>query len=280
MPLQSISEQEKDPSLHLPRFLCLHGGGSNAKIFRAQCRGLVARLKSHFRFVFADAPFLSQAGPCVLSVYASYAPFRRWLRWTPEQPEISAIDAVTHIEHSLWQAMDEDDNKGATGEWVGLMGFSQGAKMSASLLFQQQLRAEKLAKGGPESEWDKRANFHFAVLLAGQGPLVSLDPDHLWAPTLHDAATMTLSNQDIGVPDAENHEHMIWIPTIHVHGLRDPGLHLHRRLLDGYCEKGSTRLVEWDGDHRLPIKNRDVTSVVKEILSVSMLTGALKDRTA
>src|SRR5690349_18966549 len=107
MSVQSIQEMEKDPSLHLPRILCLHGGGSNATVFRTQCRILIAGLKSHFRLVFADAPFISQAGPCVLSVYADCAPFRRWLRWTPDHPEISAADAIADIEDSLWLAMDE-----------------------------------------------------------------------------------------------------------------------------------------------------------------------------
>ena len=39
---------------------------------------------------------------------------------------------------------------------------------------------------------------------------------------------------------------MLRTPTVHVHGMADPGLHLHRRLLEQYCEEGSATLVEWD----------------------------------
>jgi pimeloyl-ACP methyl ester carboxylesterase len=56
---------EVDPTLHLPHILCLHGGGTKARIFRAQCRALTAHLQTKFRLCFADAPFLSQADPDV-----------------------------------------------------------------------------------------------------------------------------------------------------------------------------------------------------------------------
>jgi hypothetical protein len=53
----------EEATLYLPRILCLHGGGTNAKIFRAQCRVLRAELGSKFRLCFAEAPFSSQPGP-------------------------------------------------------------------------------------------------------------------------------------------------------------------------------------------------------------------------
>lgn len=67
--------------------------------------------------------------------------------------------------------MREDDKQGATGEWVGFLGFSQGAKMCASLLFRQQKRIEKLGEHRAASD------LRLAVLMAGRGPIVSLDPD-------------------------------------------------------------------------------------------------------
>jgi hypothetical protein len=48
MLLTFTQEVQGDPCLHLPRILCLHGGGSNAKIFQAQCRKLNAQLKPYF----------------------------------------------------------------------------------------------------------------------------------------------------------------------------------------------------------------------------------------
>jgi pimeloyl-ACP methyl ester carboxylesterase len=278
-----------DPSLHLPRILCLHGGGTCARIFRAQCRVLRARLASSFRLVFADAPFPCQPGPDVESVYAAWGPFRSWLPPAPGGGFATSLDAVDgaaaakQINQCIEKAMREDNDAGATGPWVGLLGFSQGAKMAASLLWrQQQLNLNRLQRrmlegwedwgadmdqyrGGSwhlqdqhyllaglrdsDANWARQTtDYRFAVLLAGRGPLVSM-------------------HSDMKGPD------VLCLPTIHVHGLRDAGLAMHRDLLYRYCEGGSAKLVEWDGDHRVPIKTADVEAVVAEILQVARATG-------
>ncbi|KAI9742329.1 MAG: hypothetical protein M1818_003862 [Claussenomyces sp. TS43310] len=262
-------KKAEDSSLHLPRMLCLHGGGTNAQIFRAQCRALEAHLKSSFRFCYAEAPFPSDAGPDVLSVYQDYGPFKRWLPWLPEHPILDSTTGVEAIDRSLETAMKEDDRKGATGDWVALLGFSQGAKVSASLLLRQQARADKSGHG-------VGSNYRFAVLLAGRAPLVALDPpEPKSSSTLVDAA----GTQYPAVPEDQTFgvsKQTLRLPTIHVHGLQDPGLHLHRQLLEQCCEKGSTRLVEWNGNHRLPIKTQDVSLVVEQILAVAKETGVLE----
>jgi hypothetical protein len=260
--------EEIDLTLHLPRILCLHGGGTNARIFRAQCRVLRAHLHTKFRLCFADAPFLTKAHhPDVALAYKNFGTLRRWLRWMPDHPEIDAGLAIKAIEKSLDAAMKEDDEKGATGEWVGLLGFSQGAKICASLMFRQQVRAEKkLEKRRGDS------NYRFAILMAGRGPLVSLDPEPVMTPWLCDASQLSL----LACPlenVAGREEHILRLPTIHVHGLRDQGLAFHRQLLEQYCEKGNTRLVEWDGDHRVPIKRDQVSAIVEQILDIAKETG-------
>ncbi|KAI9879285.1 MAG: hypothetical protein M1830_009015 [Pleopsidium flavum] len=265
---------QEDPTLHLPRILCLHGGGVNARTFRAQCRALEARLQSCFRLCFAEAPFPSQAGPDVLSVYKDWGPFRRWLLGHPDHsdhPERDAHATFAAIEQSLAAAMDDDDCKGATGDWIALLGFSQGAKLAASLLLLQQVRAETLGRQGAGF------NFRFAVLMAGRAPLISLDPELVAVPTAADNCGVPRSGdrQGLGQGGGDGEENILRLPTIHVHGLRDPGLELHRQLLEQCCEKESTRLVEWDGDHRLPIKTKDVSPVVEAIIAVAVETGIL-----
>ena len=154
--------------------------------------------------------------------------------------------------------MKEDDAKGATGEWVGILGFSQGAKVAGSLLLRQQGRGGRGESG--------RGRFRFAVLMAGRGPLVSLRPDGRVGPGLGDAAQIT----GVSSPwPGRRGEHALRLPTIHVHGLRDPGLEMHRQLLEQHCEEGSARLVEWDGGHRVPIKKADVAAVVDQIRDVA-----------
>jgi hypothetical protein len=202
----------------------------------------------------------------VISVYRNFGPFRRWLRSEPEHPKIEPRLAADLIQQSLDAAMKEDDSKGATGECVGLLGFSQGAKICASLLFRQQVVAEKLGL------YQARTNYRFAILLAGRGPLVSMEPDLIMNPALVDASQigfLRISDELL----LWRNECVLKIPTVHVHGTRDAGLELHRQLLNYYCEKESARLIEWDGDHRVPIKSKDVAAVVEQILNVAKETG-------
>lgn len=260
-----VSEAD-DATLHLPRILCLHGGGTNAKIFRAQCRVLERALQPTFRLCYADAPFPSQPGSDVTSVYKDFGPFRAWLRWLSGDPERDAISVVEQIEESLRNAMAEDDRKGATGDWVALLGFSQGAKICASLLFSQQVRAEKFGRN------TVAPNFRFAVLLAGRGPLVALAPEANKMPGLVDASCISASSW-LDEQNSPAMEHRLRLPTIHVHGMRDPGLNLHRKLLYHCCDERYTMLIEWDGNHRVPIKSKDVTVVVEGILSMAKDAG-------
>ena len=243
-----------DHTQHLPRILCLHGDGTNARIFRAQCRGLRAQLRSEFRLVFAQAPFPSNAGSDVLSVYSQWGPFRRWLRWRPEHPPLSPLEIIHAIDDSLEDAMARDDAEGATGEWVALLGFSQGAKVSASLLYRQQIIGN--ATSGPQ--------FRFAVLLAGRAPLIALDPGMKTSSVFPDAS------QIIDLPNPQREasyaqKPTLRIPTLHVHGLRDTGVDLHRNLSEDFCDPHSRWVIEWDGDHRVPLRANDVARVVSQI---------------
>jgi predicted esterase len=236
-----------DLHLHLPRILCLHGGGTNARIFRAQCRVIRARLARSFRLVFADAPFPSPApGPDVESVYGGWGPFRSWLRVIPSPLRASGKLDASSIDASVAAAVRADDEAGAAGPWVGLLGFSQGAGVAASLLLRQQRRGS----GGGGS-----LDYRFAVLMAGRAPLLSMDDD-----------------DGVHEPGSE----LLLLPTIHVHGLRDAGIEMHRRLLYQCCEKSKARLVKWDGGHRVPITSEGVAGVVAEIEHVAVECGILK----
>ncbi|RYP73020.1 hypothetical protein DL771_003888 [Monosporascus sp. 5C6A] len=232
-----------DPALDLPRILCLHGGGTNARIFRAQCRVIRAHLISSFRLVFADAPFPSPPGPDVESVYGEWGPFRSWLP-APKKIDVGSIDAC------IAAACSTDDRAGATGRWVGLLGFSQGAGVAASLLLRQQKKNESQTEGDRK----RCPDYRFAVLMAGR------------------ALSMPM---DTGMDVAVDEPGLLQLPTIHVHGLRDPGIEMHRTLLHYCCRKSNTRLVEWDGDHRAPITTEDVAAVVAEIEDVAFKCGAL-----
>lgn len=177
--------------------------------------------------------------------------------------------------------MEDDDRAGGTGEWVGLMGFSQGAKLSASLLLEQQAREEHAKREGksdigtgpigiPGLEWK------FGVLLAGRAPMSNLNPGLLKSRALVSAANISEGFQFVKEVDEGC---VLRKLTIHVHGMADAGLHLHRKLYDEYCEDGSKMLLEWEGAHRIPIKSKDVEPVVGAIYDVAEKTGVKVTRT-
>jgi predicted esterase len=264
-----MADADEDKTLHLPRILCLHGGGTNARIFKIQCRVLERALNTHFRLAYAQAPYESTPEPDVASVYADYAPFTRWLRWAPEHPVVDDATARKDLELTIKTAMDEDDGAGATGPWVGLLGFSQGARVAASLLFKHQKRVEKLGVDETGPAWK------FGVFLAGRPPLVTLDPDVFTSPMLSDPSAIDLSGRP-DLMDEAGEEHLLCLPTIHVHGAYDPSIDLQRELMEQYCSDDSVRVLEWDGGHRIPFKSVDIEPLVELILEIAEETEALE----
>lgn len=279
----------EESTLACPRILCLHGGGTNARIFHMQCRALAHNLKAKgFRLIFAEAPFPATAGPDVLTVYADWGPFKRWvLTVAPNAVERRPAETWAAIDASLGVAVRRDDETGATGEWVAVMGFSQGAKIAASLLLRMQERPETMARifgGLEEKDEGKRRLFAFkaGMLMAGRGPLVPLIFDGDDDDDGHEQGSEEQETQnkktwlgrgerfDLEANRAARRVLSGAVPTIHVHGLQDPGLEYHRVLLEDWCELGSTALVEWEGNHRLPFKTGDVATVV------DALVGCLK----
>ncbi|KAJ9660300.1 hypothetical protein H2198_002608 [Neophaeococcomyces mojaviensis] len=245
-----------EEELKLPRILCLHGGGTNSRIFRAQLRSFSAHptLSARFRFVYCEAPFLCDEGIGVYPVYAEWGPFKRWSRWLASHPTVDASACQHEINYAIESSMSEDDKAGGTGPWVGVLGFSQGAKVACSMLMKQQLE-------GADGPW------RFGIIMAGRAPLLALTEEMESKKYLQSAA---------GLPDEadmdaifDEPENKLRLPTVHVHGLRDEGLHLHRRCVEDYCAAGTTTVVEWDGPHRVPIKKVDVEKVVTAIVEVA-----------
>ena len=114
----------------------------------------------------------------------------------------------------------------------------------------------------------------FAVLMAGRAPIVSLDPDVFRSSMLSNPSQIELSGPpELG--DIMGEKHVLKLPTIHVYGLADPGLHFHRELLDNYCSFDSARILEWNGAHRVPLKSGDVNPLIEEILNLAKEIGAL-----
>ena len=150
------------------------------------------------------------------------------------------------------------DDEG-TGPWVGLLGFSQGAKLASSLLYDQQIRLEKEGKADTD--------YKFAVLLAGRSPIVSFS-EYSKSEACVDAGAVSEGFKFEG-----KSPHVLRLPTIHVHGLQDQGIHLHRKMLEQYHDPATSTVIEWDGNHRVPIKKVDVEKITKEIYRIAKEQG-------
>lgn len=152
---------------------------------------------------------------------------------------------------------------GGTGEWIGILGFSQGARMAFSTLLENQLRREERIMGSFAG-----VDWRFGVLIAGSGPPFCLSERSRGREGFA-SFTKLVEKNEVVEKDVEiggtYEEKRLCIPTIHVHGLRDEGLTSYRELLERYTVRKYATLVEWDGDHRLPIQSRDVKRFTETI---------------
>ena len=270
-----------------PRILCLHGGGTNANIFRAQCRALESILSpsttklspgqdrpARFRLVYVDAPFMSAPHPDIISVYGSEGPFRRWLRWKTDHADCDGLTTAKLIMDALRGAMADDDAKlerdGETaGEWVGIMGFSQGAKIAMSVLWAQEHLADPAFP--MEIPW-LNAKFRFGVIIAGRAPIIDLGTGTPRVRGIGDPAELTLDFEN-WPQDGETAHMLHSIPTVHVHGSKDPGMPHHQKLFKEYCAPGTATLVEWGGGHRLPFASSDIMMIAERIFEAARQLG-------
>ena len=219
---------------HLPRLLCLHGGGTSAMIFKIQTRRLQWALRSTFKFVFADGPFPSGAGPGVLPAFADCDPYFSWLdreSTTPEQDQ-------RRVRQVLKKVMKDDG-----GEFVGVLGFSQGGRLTAGLLADQV--EGNVVDGMPK--------WKFGVMLCGSYPPLSLS-------LARSPSTKTSQGVDehgeTREPDADE---IIRVPSVSVRGTLDPHCEKGKRLAR-YFDPETANVLVFKMGHHLPGAAGDTTS--------------------
>ena len=132
----------------------LHGGGVSGSIFTIQTRKVVWKLKPQFDLVFLDAPWVCPPGPGVLPVFADAGPFYRWARWHETEDGNKLADRLREVLSK------------PGGEWVGVLGFSQGGRLASGLCWEQQHLENGLDYLIPGLK------FKFAVLVGAAWPLI------------------------------------------------------------------------------------------------------------
>lgn len=218
----------------LPAILCFHGGGTSALIFKIQLRRISWALHEKFRFIFVDAPFLSTAGPNVLPVFADCSPFYSWV--PPKNEEQDPAQAQKKVREVIRKAIQENG-----GDFVGLLGFSQGTRLVAGLLADQQ---EGTAVGMPE--------WKFGVCICGSYPPLSLSASRK-PPGLAEQAAQE------GKAWEPSEEIVINARSVHVRGLLDKNLFRGRSLAKYFSVQDRIEM-EFQMGHHLPGAADDKTS--------------------
>ena len=221
----------------LPAILCLHGGGSNATVFKIQTRRLIWNLNKQFRFVFAQAPIEGTPGFGMLPVFASCAPFYRWVskKFKVGEADKEETDSqeVTAIDEAILQVMEQN---GGVDSFKGIIGFSQGARLAPGLLFRQLI--EERDQGS--SKW----KFKFGVVIGGPFPPIAMGDK----------------------VDVKDYELLKTIPTVHAWG-RDDHVLPGAKAMAEICENENCFQMDFEGGHHLPLKDGEARDLCDLIMA-------------
>ncbi|KAK3681588.1 serine hydrolase FSH [Podospora appendiculata] len=212
-----------------PKLLFLHGGGTNAEIFRIQSGKLATLLNPQFTLVFADGFHESPPGPGVLPFFDGAGPFRQWMHDYPVMPEV-----VDWPELDRMAAILETQ-----GPFVGIVGFSQGAKAGMLLL-------RHLERAG-------HSDVEFFVSVCGtvpfRGPGEAGEDDERRAMYEQSRAQGKLKTE-----------------SLHFIGESDPYRAESELLLEEFCEPMSRRVVRFKGAHHMPSEDAVNKQLARMIL--------------
>jgi len=226
-----------------PAILCLHGGGTSSAIFEIQTIRLRNALSPRFDFVFVNAPFSTAPGPGVLPFFVGLGPYFTWgdpdLVERGLDPDSCAPEETTTLLRNIisQQAAKTGDH------FVGVMGFSFGARVAAGLLLEKENR-DRLRREDEEPSQSPPAGFLFGVFLNATYPPFT-PHGSAFEPSLR-----------------------ISIPTLHAIGNLDPYRPKSEMLLANACDKNSARSITFQIDHRLPVTIDDTSKLAAEIFSL------------
>ncbi|KPI42443.1 Esterase LovG [Cyphellophora attinorum] len=227
-----------------PIILCLHGGGSTATVFKIQCRRLIWTLGSQFKFVFAIAPHEGDPGHGMLPVFESCAPFYRWVtrKWKLGEgdTESTPSDEIDLVDESLDAAVRREAGDAGWQRVVGVIGFSQGARLVGGLLLRQKLW-EREHRGAVEA---RKWNLKFGVMVGGPYPPIAL------SETV-DPADYALLKE---------------VPTVHAWGIDD---HVKSgcEQMRAACEGDVCFDMDFKGGHHMPLTDVEAKDLCDLILA-------------
>lgn len=153
-----------------------------------------------------------------------------YFRWFKGDKDINTMPPETRSQVS--RAINWVNSESELGTVVAFLGFSQGGKLGAGLLWEQMLK-------GKESEWD----FRFGVICNAISPPMT-----------------EIKEEDKG--------RKVGIPTLHVVGEEDEWRESSRELYEGFFDGDRSGKLEFGVGHRLPTAEGETKTIADEILRI------------
>lgn len=210
-----------------------------------QTRNIQAAMRNRFEFVFIDAPFESNIGPGMSPVFDDSGPFYRWHAGESQSNHLGLSSEEQARERDIVRNYLKGLLTDCGTPFVGVMAFSTGCNIATGLLLERQ---------GLEELWGAFLSFQFALLFCGTRSATShtlLPTD--WMPREEVDPLLTV----------------IKIPSVHIHGLRDPYLLQSRKLFrEIFSSGGNSICIEFPGGHCIPARRSDLDKIKGAINSI------------
>lgn len=240
---------------------------------------MISHVSSEHSFDFLDAQFKSSAGPGVAEFFAP--PYLAWHdHYQPSH--------VGNVHEYLREVIEED------GPYDGVIGFSQGAALAASLLLYHESQKEAGAGDSSRNLFKVAIFFNSVVLLS---PCTdtgnNIDEEIKQGEAIY--AGLLRGQQTISFPEAyaspdgneeENPDsifgfesdtfpHRIQVPTLHVIGIQDQYA-VHSRKLVKLCRPDRAQKIEVDCGHEVP-RNVAVLTELAEVFELVVSMASMQD---
>ncbi|KAI0378119.1 serine hydrolase FSH [Hypomontagnella monticulosa] len=195
------------------RFLCLHGTGTNSRIFETQTAALRYELGDHHKYEFVEGTHPTDIAPelrenfSMVDEFFAYADF--------EDPD-SCAAALGQLDSYI----------AAEGPFDGVIAFSQGAALAVAYLAQKWMQNSSSERLSP--------TFKCAVLFSSR---------NAYEPTLQ---LLAATPSPVASPESD----IIQIPTAHIWGRND--LETDMTDVMRLCTSDGRETYVHDGGHEVP----------------------------
>ncbi|KAL8748148.1 MAG: hypothetical protein Q9190_000043 [Brigantiaea leucoxantha] len=266
------------------RFLCLHGKGTSAAIFKSQSTSFRSRLGPEFSFDFVDG-FLPSTPAAGVDLFYSPPYYSFW--------NDTAIKEIRKAHRWLKDYLERH------GPYDGVMCFSQGCSLIASFCLYHQAETP-----------DQPLPFKSAIFICGGCPLQALEDlgihvsQEAW--DINDSSSKALSTQAssdailksgtnrwislasskpgskdffdsanvYGLDFTQIPRHLrIKIPTVHIYGAKDPRYPSSLQLVH-LSEPGLRKTYDHGGGHDVP-RTSDVSETIAHLVEWNALTAGI-----